>query len=67
MGELTASPEEFGERRLPASPTAPHMSAAASGGASAAGAVHWTHALALHATLPPLGSAAGKLDPAAVM
>ena len=43
-----------------ASPAAPHSSTAA----HVLGAAHLTHALALHATLPPLGSAAGALAPA---
>ena len=44
-----------------ASPTAPHSITAA----HVAGAAHLTHALALYATLPPAGSAAGTLGPSA--
>jgi hypothetical protein len=46
--------------RPPASPAAPHSSTAA----HVAGAAHLTHALALKATLPPLGSADGAPAPA---
>lgn len=41
---------------------APHSSAAA----KVAGVAHLTHVLALHATFPPAGSAAGALAPVAV-
>ena len=58
----TASPIACGDATPCASPAAPHSSTAA----YEAGAAHLTHALALKATLPPAGSAAGAPEPATV-
>ena len=44
-------------------PVAPHSSTAAH---HVLGAAHLTHALALNAALPPLGSAEGELGPGAL-
>ena len=44
-------------------PSTPHSSTAVH---NVLGAAHLTHALALHATLPPLGSATGALAPGAL-
>jgi hypothetical protein len=51
-----------GDASCCASPAAPHSSAAA----YVAGAAHLTHTLAVHATLPLLGSAAGAPAPETV-
>jgi hypothetical protein len=56
---LTASTSACGDAACCASPAAPHSSTPA----HVVGAAHLTHALALKATLPPLGSAAGALAP----
>jgi len=56
----TTSAAAWGDAPCCASPVAPHSSTAA----HVAGAAHLTHALALHATLPPLGSADGAPMPA---
>jgi hypothetical protein len=56
----TTSASACGVASCCASPAAPHPSTAA----HVAGAGHLTHALALHATLPPLGSADGAPAPA---
>jgi hypothetical protein len=57
----TTSASDCGDVPPSSSPVAPHSRTAA----EAAGAAHFTHALALKAVLLPLGSADGALAPAA--
>ena len=59
-GPATTSAAACADAAPCASPAAPHSSTPA----HVAGAAHLTHALTLHATLPPLGSAPGALAPA---
>ena len=61
-GPPTTSASACGDVSCCASPAAPHSSTPA----HVAGAAHLTHALALYALLPLLGSSGGALAPSAV-